>query len=280
MICARIFLSYNGRMHLSARDYIGHMESLGLFRAGHAVPEFNTGVWRDYLDLYDTHVGQADSIKVSVTPEGLGFYRDELAGWDFYTWALLGPLSHPRVPFTARDIIHRAPAIAALCADVPVITETFIPEDDCAGDPHFGWICSPQAHIAASPESYAASLAPKRRKQRARLYREYDDPSYRFDFSANPVTDDECAFILDQTRARWGEEAPYALTQALFPLAAARNVPDAVRFMRVYHGDDLLFFNTYLVRGAVMTSQSTTRNMAAETRGLGVIIDFRAIDLL
>ncbi|MCY1010802.1 hypothetical protein OV079_35610 [Nannocystis pusilla] len=53
--------------------------------------------------------------------------------------------------------------------------------------------------------------------------------------------------------------------------------PGQALFMRVYAGDVLAYFNGYLVRGEIITSQSTSRDLELQHDGLGVVIDLKAI---
>jgi len=268
-------------MRLTPRTYIQHMHDLGLFTADNPVPELNSRVWTHYLDLYDHHIGASDGIEIIAATKGCGVYWDPLTDMGGYTWALLGPISHPVLPLTQDALVAAVEELNTLCGDKPIMTETFVPADGCTENVRFAWASSPRARIHDKFEDYVMSLSGKRRKQMNRLYRDYATPDFQFDFSSHGADAAELDFIIRHTQARWGkDEAPYALVQVLFPLAAAKIVPSAVRFMRVYHKGELVFFNSYIVRGDVMTSQSTTRSDAVFFSGLGVMIDFKAIEML
>lgn len=267
-------------------DYIRHQEAQGRFVPSAALPECNAKVLREYLLLYDAHVGPSREIEILIPQHGPGLYRDPLAGPGPLNWALMGPVSHPALPYTADDIIKAAPFIeAALNGYAPdgAVTDTFVMQDsvNAAEASHFIWINSPRAVIHPSFEAYALSLSAPRRKQMRRLFRQYDDdPGIRFEWSSHPPGTAETDFILRHTYTRWRDDAAYALVQVLWPMAVSAVMPDAVRYMRVYKGRDLVFLNGYILRDDVLTSQSTTRNEDIFLSGLGVMIDFKAIALL
>ncbi len=275
-------------MWLSAPEYIDHMNRLGLFSASAPLPELNTAVWQAYLQLYRQHVGPPEKIEILATAQGLGVYRDPLNDSPACGWALLGPISHPQIPFSAAALIEQAPALAALLekeglAATGVVTETFAFAGDAgpAEENHFTWINSPQARLHESFDTYAASLAGKRRKQMRRLYREYaEDGAFTFVLSDAAPDEKETAFILENTEARWKEDSGYALVQMLWPLAVSRVMPDRARYIRVFHNDNLLFINAYIVRAGTIISQATCKNEAFSFSGLGTLIDFKAIETL
>ena len=272
-------------MRLSAPEYISFMKSRGLFSETPAVPEWNTRFWDMYFGLYKTYIGDPAAIECVVSENGAAFYRDPLAGREDYNWALLGPVSHPPVPFTAAALAAMAGEIAAAFADdaqALIQTDTFAFQNDAVpGSLHFIIANSPQAAILHDFAAYAESLRPERRKQLRRLYRTYnDDPAFRFTLSLDGPTHAELDFIIAQTQARWGEDASYALPQALWSAAAAMVLPPSARFMRIYAGDRLVFFNSYLLRGDTIISQSTTRDEDNFFSGLGTMVDFKTIEIL
>ena len=273
-------------MRLGAPDYLELMKRLGRFGDNAVLPEQNTAVWTRYLELYAAHAGPLADLEIVATSSGLGFYRDPLMGDESWSWALTSPLSHPVLPFTAAEIVGAAAAIEALCAaeDIPpadLLSESFVAaEQDPMLERHFIWVNSPLAQFSHSFADYVTTLAPERRKQARRLYRQYDEnSSIRFDFSARPPDSAEFDFIVQNTATRWGEEAPFALAQTLWPMAAAAILP-CIRFCRVYDGDLLIFFNSYIIRDGVITSQATCRREGVVYNGLGVMIDFKVIELL
>lgn len=273
-------------MIFGPHDYLNVMEKLRLFSTEHIVPDCNSLVWRAYLDLYETHLGGTDKLQIVCTPGGLGFYLDPLEVTDWHSWALLGPISHPTLPFTAEQLVTRSRDIfetfIADGIDAPcIVTETF----DLLGPPshenHFLWINSPRARIHDDFEAYASGLTASRRKQMRRLFRTYNkDPDFRFDFSARTPNTAELDFIIAQTKKRWEADWDYALVQSLWPIAVSMIQPSSARFMRVYYKNELAFINAYIVRDTVLLSQSTCRNEDMFHSGLGVMIDFKAIETL
>ncbi len=273
-------------MILKPVDYIADQERQGRLTSSAKIPELNAEVWRGYLRLYDDCIGPSGELDIIVPEKGPGLYCDPLGGGKICNWALMGPISHPVLPFTADEIIKAAPAIDATLRGMDLdglLTDTFVVQGEANEDQarHFIWINSPRAAIQDTFDAYAQSLPAARRKQMRRLYRQYnDDPAIRFEFSADLPGSAEVEYIKKHTYARWGEDAAYALVQTLWPMAASAIIPEAVRYMRVYKDGDLVFLNSYILRGDVLTSQSTTRNEDVFLSGLGVMIDFKAIELL
>ncbi len=275
-------------MRLSAHDYIDLMESLGRFSRNAAIPELNSLMWRHYLALYKEHIGDPDDIVIVASADGLGFYVDPLDCSQDYKWALLGPVSHARIPFTAREMVDNVPNIAAafdtagietfrIMTDAFALAAPAAPEQEV----YFGWINSPQARLFDDFEAYTASLSASRRKQMRRLGRAYDaEGGFRFDLSDHPPDETEKDFIISQTTRCWGEAWEYALALWIWQIAAAEAVPSCARFMRVYSQDRLVFLNGYIVRDDTIFSQSTCRSMDCFFSGLGTSIDFKAIEFL
>ncbi len=276
------------KMRLSAWDYLGLMEKLRLFGQNSLLPECHPGVWRAYLDLYRAFIGDPKDMEIVSTENGLGFSLDPLTGDDLYRWALLNPVSHPHIPFSADTIVDHAEDIGRTFREEGIdhfciLTDSFeFPEAaSLSSRNHFGWLNSPQALIHDRFEDYAVSLTAPRRKQMRRLYRSYDeDKGFRFDFSDRPPDAAETDFIDGHTRRHWGEAWEYALAQFLWQIAAAGTIPSCARFMRVYDRDRLLYINGYILRGDTLYSQCTCRNMDTFHSGLGTLIDFKAIEVL
>ena len=277
-------------MIFTPHEYLGIMEKLGLFRPDHPVPDCNSAVWRAYFELYKSHIGTLDPYQIVCTPQGLGFYLDPLEeDAKAYVWALLGPISHPMIPFTPEHLVTRSRDIfeTFLGAGLPIPsiqTETFdfLNTPDTAHDHNFVWVNSPRARIHDNFETYANSLTAPRRKQMRRLFRTFDEtPDVICDFSNRPLDTTEIDYVVEQTHKRWGEdEWAYALIQSLWTIAVSSVMPDRVRFMRVTVKDCLAFINSYILRDTFMLSQSTCRNEDLFMSGLGVMIDFKTIQLM
>ena len=277
-------------MKLPAREYIAYMEKAGLFSADSPVPECNSRAWRGYLDLYEREIDPAGPPDIIVTPGGLGFYYEPLDDDRLvWSWALHAPISHPRIPFTAAQLVALTPEIAPAFAaqgieDPWIVTDTFAfaTPHTAADEKYFTWLNSPQARLCADREAYAISLEAKRRKQMRRLFRSYDEAPdiFRFDFSQQPPNAAEMDFIREHTQRRWKEEASYALVQTLWPMAVSQAIPEAVRYMRVYANGKLVFVNSFLVRDDTIYSQATCRSEDEMFSGLGTMIDFKVIDIL
>ena len=279
-------------LRLSAFDYLALVDRLGLFGPAPPAPpapELCTAVWRAYLALYAAHAGSVQDIDIIATEDGFAVYRDPLMGEETWTWALTGPLSHPILPWRAAQIIAAAPRLADALAAADIaagdlVTDSFDMLSPASAEEarHFVWVNSPVATFGPTFDLYVENLAAPRRKQARRLLRHYDDdPAFQFDFSDRPPDSREFDFIAGNTHRRWGaDEAPFALAQTLWVMATAQAMPHAARFMRVYHSGRLVFFNSYVIRRGVMTSQATCRSEADMFSGLGVLMDFKVIQLL
>lgn len=274
-------------MILSPYEYISHMERLGLFSAEACVPDQNTGVWKVYLDMYQSLIGGVQDIQIIATPGGLGFYKDPLDGRDIYTWALLGPISHPILPFSPAELIERAGTILdgfarAGIAEPAVITETFelSKAPDNGLENHFLWINSPRARIHDVFDEYVKSLASSRRKWMRELFQSFDGGDFRFELTTQRPDTRETDFMVKSLHKRWGDDMAYALVQSLWPMAVSTVMPERARFMRVYHQGTLAFLNAFILRDEVIISQATCKNEELFFSGLGVMIDFKAVQLL
>jgi hypothetical protein len=225
---------------------------------------------------------------VYVTPSGLGFsqgiFDRQASPW---RWAFHEPISHPFVPFSATGLSHALHQDRDKLQDFldgfTVQTESFqlFGEDEPSAT-HFAYLYSPVAEFRESFSHYIEALKSGRRKEARRLLREYDeDPSFVFALSEEPITSQETDYLLTMTRKRWGAEGwQYAATQTLWVQATIMTNPAAARFMRVYHEGTLVLLAGYIVRGNVITSQSTCRNEDKRFSGLGTMVDFKTIQLL
>ncbi|MFZ6179996.1 hypothetical protein [Nannocystis pusilla] len=273
-------------MLMSVQEYVGWMTRLGRFSESAAAPEHDPRVCARYLQLHARWLGGPLAAPVVAVAGGLGFYRDPLAGGSAWTWALVGALSHPVVPLAGSEIIAAAEAIAATLADdwgdSQVMTDTFeaegLGEPTSAGGEAFAWLASPRARFDGTFSDYVASLTADRRRAARELLARFDEAAgFRFELTPEPPSEAELAWIAEQLARQWGEDAAYALAQHLWPVAVAEVRPGQALFMRVYAGETLAYFNGYLVRGEVITSQSTSRNLELQHDGLGVVIDLKAI---
>lgn len=266
---------------LRPAEYVDRMEALGLYAPEAPLPELSSSVWRAYLGHYERLVAPTSSQEIVWAGEGFGFHRDPLNDTEAYSFALLGPISHPVLPFGWADFMARvAPALTSL-------NETFVSDTfQCLGDaperdPRLLWLTSPRARLFDTFPDYVQSLTRKHRQRMRALFERYDaDPELAWELSARGPTSVEMTWVQQNLHAKWGDEAPYALAQTLWPLAVSEVSPQNALFMRVYHGGQLAFLNAYLVRGDTITSQATCRNMSMFLDGLGVLIDFQTIKLL
>jgi hypothetical protein len=228
-------------------------------------------------------------LQIVLTPEGLGFYKDPLDAQTIYTWALLGAICHPILPFSP----HRLTACLNQTLEVfaragitepTIVTETFelkaSPEPERTGS--FLWINSPRARIYGTFDTYVSSLSSSRRQQMRHLFDCYaESKGFRFEFSDRIPDTKETDFILENLGRRWGmTDTPYAVVQNLWPIAVSAVMPDRSRFMRVYYKGVLAFLNAFILRDDVIIAQSTCKNTELSFDGLGVAIDFKAIQLL
>jgi hypothetical protein len=273
-------------MLMSAQEYVDWMTRLGRFGESAAAPEHDPRVCARYLRLHARWLGGPLEAPVMAVPGGLGFYRDPLAGGGAFAWALVGALSHPVVPLAGPEIAAAAEAIAAAmaddCGDSRVMTDTFeaegLGEPTAPGGERFAWLSSPRARFDGTFSEYLASLTADRRRAARELLARFDESAgFRFVLSPEAPSEAELTWVAEQLTRQWGEDAGYALAQHLWPLAVAEVRPGQALFMRVYAGDRLAYFNGYLVRGAVITSQSTSRDLELHHDGLGVVIDLLAI---
>lgn len=272
---------------MQVREYIAWMTRLGLFSADAEAPEHDPRVCAAVVRLHAELLGVALDVPIVAVPGGLGFYRDPLAPDGPLGWALLGAVSHPAVPLTGPQIVAAGPEIAATVAaaglgELAVVTDTFAPAG--VADPSqpwankLAWMSSPRARLDLDFAAYLASLTTDRRRTARELLRKFDETAgFRFELSPTPPSAAELDFVVTQLTRQWGEDANYALAQHLWPLAVAEVRPAQALFMRVYAGDALAFLNGYLIRGEVITSQSTSRNLELRHDGLGVVIDLKAI---
>lgn len=275
-------------MLMRAHEYVAWMTRLGRFAETAAAPEHDPRVCAGYLRLHARVLGEPLDAPIVATPGGLGLYEDPLASGGPLGWALVGALSHPVVPLSGPEVVAGAEAIAATLADdglagAAVRTDTFELQTPLApGDPdgdRFAWLSSPRARFAGRDfAGYLGSLtADRRRAARELLARFAEGTGFRFELSPAPPSERELEFVVAQLNRQWQEDAPYALAQHLWPIAVAEVRPAQALFMRVYAGDRLAYFNGYLVRGPVITSQSTCRDLELHHDGLGVVIDLQAI---
>lgn len=271
---------------MSVQEYVGWMTRLGRFTETAAAPEHDPRVCARYLQLHARWLGGPLAAPVVAVPGGLGFYRDPLAGGSAFAWALVGALSHPVVPLAAPEIVAAAEAIAATladdCGDSQVMTDTFEAAGPggptSAGGEAFAWLASPRARFDGTFSEYLASLTADRRRAARELLARFDEAAgFRFELTPEPPGEAELMWIAERLARQWGEDAAYALAQHLWPVAVAEVRPGQALFMRVYAGDALAYFNGYLVRGEVITSQSTSRDLDQHHDGLGVVIDLKAI---
>lgn len=272
-------------MLMSAHEYVAWMARLGRFSESAAAPEHDPRVCASYLQLHARWLAAPLDGPIVAGQDGVGLYRDPLAPGAF-GWALVGALSHPVVPLSAAEIVARAPAIAATladeCGEAIVMTDTFeaaealAPTEPCAE--RFAWLSSPRARFGDDFAGYLASLTTDRRRAARELLARFDEgEGFRFVLSPEPPSEAELTWIAEQLTRQWGEDAAYALAQHLWPVAVAGVRPGQALFMRVFAGDRLAYFNGYLVRGPVITSQSTSRDLEVHHDGLGVVIDLKAI---
>ncbi|PCC71295.1 hypothetical protein SAMN02745121_00835 [Nannocystis exedens] len=271
---------------MSLQEYVGWMTRLGRFGESAAAPEHDPRVCARYLELHARWLGGPLEAPVVAVPRGLGFYRDPLADGGAWAWALVGALSHPVVPLAGPEIVAAAEAIAATladdCGDSLVMTDTFeaegLGEPTAAAGESFAWLSSPRARFAGSFSEYLASLTADRRRAARELLARFDESAgFRFALTPEPPSEAELTWVAGQLSRQWGEDAGYALAQHLWPVAVAAVRPAQALFMRVHDRDALAYFNGYLVRGDVITSQSTSRNLDLRHDGLGVVIDLKAI---
>jgi hypothetical protein len=276
----------------SPHEYVAWMARSGRFSPQAPVAELDPRVWGAYLRAYQAQIGGASDLQILTTTRGLAFYRDPLADDGNYTWALTGPISHPWAPFSIDDLLAAAPTVLSAFADdgieaPTILTDTFDPQG--ARDPRTPheptpqllWVCSPRARLYDTFAAYLDSLTCTRRQAARRLLRDFtSERGFHFELSTRPPDAAELDFILEQGALRWGEGAHYALAQALWPIAVAAHRPDQALFCRTYVRGQLNLFNTFIVRGAVLTSQSTTRRVADPHPGLGVAVDLKVIEAL
>lgn len=275
-------------MLMQAREFVAWMTRLGRFAETSAAPEHDPRVCSAYLQLHAQALGRPLDVPIVAVPCGLGLYRDPLAPGGPFAWALVGALSHPVVPLALAELAGQAEQIAATLAndgfaDAIVMTDTFeagpptAPADP--GGDRFAWLSSPRANFGGREFSgYLASLTADRRRAARELLARFDDShGFRFVLSPEPPDAGELEFIVTQLTRQWGDGADYAIAQHLWPIAVAGVRPGQALFMRVYVGDRLAYLNGYLVRGPVITSQSTCRDLELHHDGLGVVIDLVAI---
>lgn len=266
----------------SAERYLAHLHARGELSERALVPEQNVAVWRAYLPLYAELAGPPERLEVLATAAGPGFYRDPLNETGAWEWALLGPISHARLPWTAAQVIRAAEELAERGAG-RVRTDTFglaappSPEEARA----FLWLNSPRARLPGDFDAYVASLSHDRRKELRAQLRRFDAlPALSLEISARPPDADEVAFLTRQSRQRWGDDAPYALVQWAWPMAVARALPEAVRFARARWSGALVLMAAYVLRGEEAICQATCRQDLEEAPGLGGFIDAHFIRTL
>lgn len=275
-------------MLIDADDYVRYMARRGLFREDAPAPEADPRVWSIFMHLHGSHAGPLADQPIVLTPGGLGFYRDPLAGSDAFGWALLGAISHPWLPFSVADLLALAdeilPTFARDGLDVPTIcTDTFDLPGPLAPEhaPGLVWLRSPRARFGGGFADYLASLSADRRKAARHLLARLDAlPGLRLDLSSRPPDLRELEFLTDHLTRRWGSDASYALVQSLWPLAVAAVRPAQALFMRAHLQDCLILFAGYILRGDVIFSQSTCRDLDRCPDGLGVAVDLKVIQAL
>ena len=268
-------------MILDAAAYIEALARRGLLAEGAGLAEHNLGVWREYLARYADFVAPLDDITVLMTPSGLGLYEDPLNDTGLHEWALLGPISHGLLPWSARELMAGIAELPACFAEAGlgparVRTDTFT----CAGpiDPslarHFLWIRSPRARGFGDFERYLASLTHDRRKDLRAMIRRFDSlESLRLELSGRPPDAAETRLILDHAHARWQADAPYAVAQWAWPMAIASALPEKVWFMRVFWQGSLALLAAYVLRGEVAICQATCRLDTESLPGIGGFVD-------
>lgn len=265
---------------LDAHAYVSALVERGLFGEGTEAPELNAAVWRRYLHHYGRFVGPVSALRVLMTPEGLGLYLDPLNETGCWEWALLGPISHASVPWSAAEIVAGVEALAerfaALGLGAPrVRTDTFgLPAPDPALERHFLWLNSPRARFWGDLDRYLASLNHDRRKGFRALIRRFDAmPELSLQLSEAPPTPDEQTWLCDRSAERWGGDAPYALAQWAWPLAVAEALPGSASFMRADWRGERVLMAAYVRRGESVTCQATCRVPVDALSGLGGFVD-------
>lgn len=274
---------------VSPHELFAELERRGLACAGARVPEHDTEVWRTYLGLYASLVGDPRDIAIVLTPEGLGFYRDPLDEQDAYVWAPMGAVCCPTLPLPPARLVsamERAlEAFAAVgIAEPTIVTEGFemLGPPDPSLDDRFVWIESPRANFSDGFDAYLRSLPMKRRQQLRRLLERYTEAAgFTFELSDRGPDASELEFITENLERRWGpDDAPFALVQSLWAAAIARASPRHALFMRVRHHGTLAFLNGFVVKGSTAISQCTCKNEALELDGLGTLVDLAVIRAL
>lgn len=259
-------------------EYVARMEALGLYAPSASAPELSSAVWREYLRLYDALIAPVSSLEILWPSDGFGFYRDPLGDTEAYSFALLGPISHPVLPFRQAELmagLERALRLLDAC----VVSDTF----DCLtledpGDPRLLWLSSPRARLLETFSEYGQSLTRRHRQRMNALFARYEgDPDLEWELSAKGPSPLELGWLERNLGERWGADAPYALAQNLWPIAVSEVHPAHALFMRVYHGGKLAFLNSYVLRRDTITSQATCRDVSRFFDGLGVLIDFQTI---
>lgn len=273
-------------MLIEAREFVDWMAGLGLYREGAPAPECDPRVWAAFFELHARFAGDLARAEVVAIPGGLGLYRDPLADAGAYGWALLGAISHPRLPLSSGRI-------AALAAEIPatfvrdgiaasaVVTDTFEAAGSPADERCFVWMCSPRARLGGGFARYLESLPSARRKAARHLLARFDARrDVSFDLSERPPDARELEFVAEQLARQWGDDARYAIVQSLWPLAVARVRPRQALFLRAAVGERLALLNGFIVRDDVIYSQSTCRDVEACPDGLGVVVDIKVIEAL
>lgn len=268
-------------MILDAGEYIDEMARRGRLSAAAPIAERNDAVWRAYLRRYDALVGPAGALRVLLTPSGLGLYQDPLNETGAWEWALLGPISHPILPWSVDEVLRGIEALpaefeAAGLGPPRVRTDTFgfSAPPDAEQARRFLWLNSPRARFFGDFERYLASLTHDRRKELRAQIRRFDGlTSLRFSLSAQPPNTTETDFVLTKTVERWGADAPYALAQWAWPMAIAEALPEKVLFMRVLWQGELVLLAAYVLRDEVAICQATCRAPTDALPGLGGFVD-------
>lgn len=276
-------------MLIEAREFVGWMTRLGLYRADAPAPECDPRVWAAFFALHERLAGDLARAAVVAIPGGLGLYRDPLGDDGSYGWAPLGAISHPALPHTAAQLVALAaeilPTFASDGIAAPqIITDTFV----TAGPPapalerRFVWMRSPRARLGSGGFSgYLESLPSARRKAARQLLARFAArPDVCFDLSDRPLDERELEFVVEQLTQHWQDDARYAVAQTLWPLAVAKVRPQQALFMRASVAGRLVLLNGFVVRDEVIVSQSTCRDLTWCPDGLGVAVDLKAIEAL
>ncbi len=275
-------------MLIEAREFVGWMARLGLYRVDAPAPECDPRVWAAFFALHGRFAGDLARAPVVALPGGLALYRDPLADCDTYGWAPLGAISHPTLPHPTTQIVALAAEILPTFArdgisEPQIITDTFEP----AGPPapalerHFVWMRSPRARLGGGFSGYLESLPSARRKAARQLLARFAArPDVCFDLSERPPDGRELEFIVEQLTQQWADDARYAVVQSLWPLAVAQVRPRQALFMRASVAGRLVLLNGFIVRDEVIVSQSTCRDVARCPDGLGVAVDLKVIEAL